>query len=150
MKRTNTTILAFMILAWWGCQSERQKTAMEKVPGVWIEIGSPHPFIEIWTQEPDKTFHGRGGQIKEADTIFFEELIISNINGQQYYQAILPDREPVNFLLIKSTPDYLEWFNPDNDYPGNISYFFIGNDTLRIILSGKEPSDTILMLRKKP
>lgn len=118
--------------------------------GVWVEIGSTNPFIEIWQGKPDGTLHGRGGQINERDTLFFEELIITNADNGHCYQALLPERDLVSFTLIKSIPDYLEWSNPENDFPADISYCFLGNDTLRIVLRGNKAPDTILMVRRSP
>lgn len=146
--RTTTFVVFTLLLGGCVCgQPEKNKTAFDKITGVWVEIGSTKPFIEIWHGIPGKTLHGRGGQINEEDTLFFEELIISTDDKNNYYRAILPNRDPVDFKLIKSSPDHLAWSNPENDFPAEISYYFIGNDTLRIILRGVKANDTIIMER---
>ncbi len=147
--RTTTFVVFTLLLGGCVCsQPEKDKTAFSKITGVWVEIGNTKPFIEIWHVLADETLHGRGGQINEKDTLFFEELIISTNDKNSYYRAILPNRDPVDFTLNKSSPDYLEWSNPENDFPADIIYYFIGNDTLRIILRGVNANDTIIMERK--
>lgn len=121
---------------------------LHRLQGTWVQPNRSEPFVEIWSVTDEGILTGKGGQIKNGDTSYHENLLINHSAMPSFYRALLPGREAVDFLLDRSTENGWTWRCATNDFPRSISYEFIGPDFMQVILSGDAPTITLLLQRQ--
>ncbi len=108
--------------------------------GEWANHSDDGVFTETWTKENDSLFVGTSFFIVDADTIFSENITLEQHGPELFYIPIISeqnDGQPVKFKLTSSSETKLVFENPSHDFPQQISYSKISNDSLVAEISGK-------------
>ena len=141
-----TFFLSFLVVIIGSCS--RPSNQADRLQGIWVQPNRTAPMIEIWSVDDHGVLTGKGGQIRNGDTCYHENLMIDHSANPPLYRALLPDREAVDFVLAETAENGWKWHCAANDFPRSISYEFVGNDLLQIVLSGDAPTITLLLRRQ--
>jgi len=144
-------ILYILLLLWNGCGTNTHKPQhteliiepalrqFQWLIGKWSEISPDGVFCEIWSEGTPNTLYGMGYFIRESDTIFREEIQITCQEQNLYYLAKAEGQnknETVSFKLIETTDSSWTFANPSHDFPQQITYMQLGNDSLIAEITG--------------
>lgn len=130
MKKYPYLVLAVMLMA-----SCYRPTAGESFQDLKVLIGtwnarSGVQFNEQWTYANDSLLLGLGFSMKEADTVFKEQLRIILKQDSLYYGALVDhNKEFVYFKLSKATRHEWVFENSQHDYP-NVIRYLVSKDSL--------------------
>ena len=111
------------------------------VSGTWIDtttFGFSNPkkqFIEKWSLYPD-SLSGVGLKVIGYDTTIQELMCIRKINNKLVYIARPKEKSMLSFNLDTLQSDMFCFVNKANDFPQNIEYKMLNNDSMAITLSG--------------
>ncbi len=122
------------------CQAQ-SPTDFSWLQGKWqkqnVKPGSS--AFEIWEITSDE-IDGIGFTMKEADTVFVENLKILRQRDHYYYVAdVAHNPKPTYFKMTEVSAHGFTCENPDHDFPKKISYSLEG-DVLNVIISGNGKS----------
>lgn len=80
--------------------------------------------FENWKKENDSTYIGVSFTLKDSDTIWQENTILSPIDGIWYYQVKMRgDKESTNFKVIDYENNSFTSENKQNEFPKTIRYW---------------------------
>jgi hypothetical protein len=109
--------------------------------GTWIMQGKTRQVCEQWKQKDAHTLAGRGFYVQANDTSWQEsvELVLQN-NILSYISTVIDQNEgkSVLFRYAGSENGAITFSNPQHDFPQNITYQFIGKDSLHAWISGRQ------------
>ena len=129
MNKGSTFIL--VILLFCACRTQHADQGNKKsnhnfdfIIGAWKRTNEKEgkETFEIWSKTNDSTYVGTGFTLKDKDTIWKENVILSPINKKWYYQVSDSKKIVTNFALIKSTSTFFTCENQQNDFPKKIIY----------------------------
>jgi hypothetical protein len=90
---------------------------------------------ESWKFSEQK-YQGLGVTVVDSDTVFYENMALTNIENTLYLVVNTPQHEkPVHFKITAQSKDSFTAENPDNDFPKKIHYQK-NNEGLKAIISG--------------
>ncbi len=107
--------------------------------GTWESKTKKGLTYESWSKVSDTELAGRSYLIKGKDTIILETIRLVRERHQIFYVPTVTQQNkglPVKFALKKMTGDYMEFENPEHDFPQLITYRKIGPDSLIAEISG--------------
>lgn len=107
--------------------------------GTWENKTKKGTTYECWSKISDTELTGRSYLIKGNDTIILETLrLVQEQHGIFYIPTVTQQNKglPVKFALKKMTGDYMEFENPEHDFPQMITYRKISPDSLIAEISG--------------
>jgi len=122
--------------------------------GEWANHSDNGVFTETWTRENDSLLVGVSFFIVGADTVFSENITLEQHGSELFYIPVISeqnDGQPVKFKLTSSNEMKFIFENPSHDFPQQISYTKISNDSLVAEISGKmqgEPHSEIFPMKK--
>ena len=112
-----------------------QSTAEE-----WLPHGGNGPMI------------GKGYQIDSAGNLqLFEDIQIVQDDSAWYYAVTTAnqnDGEEVRFLLTLAGADFLQFSNPEHDFPKDIRYDFMSDSTIKVSVSADGRGFELLFQRE--
>lgn len=148
MKPITKTILAGALLAGliWSCNEKRNPKTLELTKtdwllGSWINESANGTLSESWQKQNDSVYRGESYFVKQADTIHFESIVLSERNGSVFYSPTVRGQnndKPVDFKLTSATASQLVFENPAHDFPQKIIYHKITGDSLVAEISGMQ------------
>lgn len=107
--------------------------------GNWYEETDEYSFFESWKWQ-NNLLNGYAFMIINNDTVFEEFLKITyNEDGKIFYIVSFSPNigaGSVAFELIKAENNMLHFYNNTNDYPQNLIYKFLSQDSIYVIISG--------------
>lgn len=109
------------------------------LPGEWGTSHSDEGFFESWENQGDTLLKGIGYQIDNKAVTFEETLMMKLENGHLAYIAMVADQngsKAISFPLIEASDNHFQFYNPDHDYPQQITYDFVTDSLLIITISG--------------
>ncbi len=137
------------------CSHKPSVEDLKWLQGSWSGTGSDGTlFREMWTQESDKLFTGRGVALNAGDTVFQEAFKLQEVEGVPYYVTKVPDNpEPVLFKLSFMKNDSAVFENQEHEFPQRIIYALQHDGVLHIRLDGSKQglrmNEEIFMRREK-
>lgn len=164
---------ASFVLAGSGCKQIHEEMAesvlqdtnrIEWIKGTWRHTDGKSTFIERWTFAPDSTkgLVGQGMTLRGDDTTFTEQLSIEQIGQALVYVVRFPDRiiRFANTGTTQSTSynhfEYsesreLRFVNDTNDFPREIIYTVVDDDSMYVTLKGDDAASrqTEIVLKMK-
>ncbi|MDD3003924.1 DUF6265 family protein [Flavobacterium sp.] len=155
------TVLTFSVAFCFACKdkvnTKKQYPLLQKANkllGKWENISSQGHLSENWKKINDSTFKGESYFVIEKDTVFAETIVLEERNNQLNYIVTVPNQnnaKPISFLFDKKSPKQLIFENPTHDFPNQIIYNIIRNDSLVAVIkgtkNGKDISETFKMKR---
>lgn len=108
--------------------------------GTWKSKATDGDLTEIWKQKNDSVYIGKSYVIVKTDTVFYESICLEKKNTTWNYTVAVKNQnneQPVSFEMIRLTPTQLVFANPRHDFPSNISYKQITQDSMVAEISGK-------------
>lgn len=145
-----------LLLLMVSCQNKKTNESIrlfELLPGQWKMTDQDD--IESWELHRD-FLKGVVMEISESDTIITEEIKIIDLNGQLIYEATVKNQnegKPIAFQLVHSESNKWIFENTGHDFPQQIEYLFVTNDslvaTIKGELIGKTKSIEFVYLRQK-
>jgi hypothetical protein len=147
MPRITFILLFISVVLLSACSSsEKQEPATQslgfnfiRIAGTWYNNYDNDTIYEKWYKINDSLYKGNSVLQKDNDTTILEYLEISTKNGEWHYSPIAVGQnfnKSVHFKLKHQSKDTLIFENLLHDYPQNISYYFIGKDSLNAVISG--------------
>lgn len=95
---------------------------LKAIKGKWESTGQTL-FNEQWREVSDTLMTGSGFSLNGNDTVFREQMKIFRTGDSIWYAAQPgPEKEYVFFRLTDAGYGHWTFKNPENDYPGIISY----------------------------
>ena len=120
--------------------NHKMNTNLDWLQGIWEQQTDEGVFSESWQKVTDTTYQGVGMLISEGDTLFSEKLSIYQSQDIWYYAALVPDQnkgETIVFKLTSSEDSTWVFENKAHDFPQQISYHFISEDSVVASVEGK-------------
>ena len=166
-----TIILAFLLFACGSSKKTNPETPAENtskyellkgvnwILGTWQMDNQPGITKETWKQLNDSVFIGESATIGSGkDTLFYETIRIEQRGNDLFYIPVVTDQnegKPVEFknAMVESIPatgKYVEFQNPEHNFPQTISYWLNGDSLIAEIsgtLEGKMHSEKFPMVR---
>lgn len=104
--------------------------------GTWKETSGAY---ESWQKASTHLLQGRGYILKGRDTLLLEALSITQQQGIWVYTATVPDQNDgrgIPFELVQWNDNSFLFSNPEHDFPQQLHYRFLSNDSLTVIVKG--------------
>ena len=117
------------------CQQQlhNQRKELNGLQGAWMMEGKEKIYGERWIKLPGDSLRGWGYSIKQKDTSFLEEVILTRKDGKWTYTPRTigqGDGNPVTFTLTGGKQGTYVFENPAHDFPRRIIYRFVGQDSI--------------------
>ena len=109
--------------------------------GRWENNSHQNNSVEIWRYENDSTLKGIGFQLVQEDTVFQESLEIRERVDKIFFRAQISQQEVTDFELESTNPDTLIFINVSHDFPTEIRYTRIRNDSILAKITGTVDGD---------
>ncbi len=111
--------------------------------GEWIDSTTSKDFTcyERWSVDGDSAIIGFGHVIAHGDTVFIEDLRISNVDGEVIYSARVGEQNNeawIPFTAASNGPDTLMFENPLHDFPQCITYIKEVAGGWHVLVTGNE------------
>ncbi len=107
--------------------------------GTWTDSSKIGKATETWRKENDSTYTAESFIVSQKDTIFYEQVKLEQRNNEIHCVIKTKgqhDNESVSFKLRSKDAEALVFENPQHDFPTQITYTKIGNDSLYAEISG--------------
>ena len=112
--------------------------------GSWQNVSGNETSTEIWEKKNDSTFVAKSFVTVNKDTVFSETISIEQRGNALFYIPTVKEQnqgQAVEFVLIDSNKDQLEFENLKHDFPQKIIYKKITNDSILATISGIEKGE---------
>lgn len=140
------SIFAFLFfLALFGCSSEKHQPNNNQIDQCLSIIGTWHCntekgiLIEEWIRKNDSAFYGKSYHVQNNDTVLLETIDLIQAQDSIFYIPTVQDQnggKPVKFWMTFGSSKKMVFENPNHDFPQNITYQRIGEDSLTALVSG--------------
>ncbi len=123
--------------------------------GVWEISSETGSSFEMWNKTNDKELTGKTFRIFYNDTVVFDTMRINYFNSEIVYQMsanVKNTRTYARFSLQRPDPVLWKFENPLTDYPRNINYMRMGNDSVYVWTEASNADNSCmdyLMIRHK-
>lgn len=147
-----TLILLFTIFLNSLSAQQMEDAVFSKLSGKWINESQTKTTIELWVKLDNKIIKGQGLTIDNntRDTIFTEDLLISEMGGEIFYIAKVSENNfPVSFLLTEITDTSLTFENKTHNFPQLIKYSFSLDKTLSVDVKAQNKGFTLLFKKEE-
>lgn len=107
--------------------------------GTWENKTPKGSIYETWDKANDNEYSGKSYIVKEKDTVVFESIRLVQERDGLFYIPVVKNQNnnlPVRFATKTISETQLVFENPQHDFPQNISYTKITNDSLVAEISG--------------
>lgn len=121
-----------------GCETIKLMTWLA---GTWINPDSSGFFTEKWKIEKESVFKAESYYIKGLDTLFAEHVVLECENGNLFYRVLTigqSKRDIISFKLVKVSENEYVFENKAHDFPQQIIYKQINQDSLYAKIEGYE------------
>jgi len=101
--------------------------------GTWENHTTSMALNESWVRLNDTVFVGIGTFMEGEDTLSSESIRLEQHGSDLYYVPVVSNQnqgEPVQFKLKEKSQNHLVFENPTHDFPQNISYTLIREDSM--------------------
>jgi len=148
MKILKISLLALLVLFLTGiiaCQNQQQKTEdlsnfnrLSWLENVWRGKQGEAKIYESWHKKNFWLMEGISYTTDETGKrVFSQDMRIEQDNNHIYYIIKLPGNNRQTFDLVSITDTSVVFKNEDNQYPQTIKYRHPANDSLVVLLKGK-------------
>jgi hypothetical protein len=124
-----------------GCKQPSQTTKAEWLIGNWVTHFPEADVYESWKRVNDHELAGYSYTRQQGDSIPFESIqLIENENGLHYIVtgAGHPSDSSVRFTASQVKDDFLQFENPQHDFPTRIRYRRVTPDSIYAEISGMQ------------
>lgn len=104
--------------------------------GEWESPQSEGVFTESWRKIRANVYEGVGTYQIEGDTVFMEKLRLQTVHGHIVYIATVGKQQPILFSLKKKVKNVWTFENSEHDFPQEIHYINIGENSFEAHVSG--------------
>ena len=114
---------------------------LDQLAGSWEDVNRDNKFYEQWEHLGDNHMLGQGFVLSGSDTVFIEQLEITQKGNDLYYIVNLSgasQSSAVEFRMTEMTNDQVTFENPNHDFPKKISYKLISIGEMEVFLNGME------------
>lgn len=124
------------------CQSAETGKELDKLQwleGTWVNQTPTRKSIEVWAQQPDRSYTVNSWLLEGTDTIFSESIEVKPAGQKIIYAVTLaaqPPGEPIEFKLAENTGTRAVFENPEHDFPRKISYTYQPDTAVVVELEG--------------
>lgn len=118
-----------------GAFSQTQPDFPDWLKGVWEIRSETGSSYEEWRGATDGSLTGKTYRMFNQDTIVFDTMRIRYFNSDIVYQMsanVKNTRTYARFNLQRPDPVLWKFENPLTDYPRNINYMRMGNDSVYV------------------
>ncbi|MEX2598015.1 MAG: hypothetical protein WEC59_13905 [Salibacteraceae bacterium] len=131
-------LLGFTILLI-SCQSSSNqfRDQLRWLGGKWKGKDGETTRIENWHWSKHR-FEGNAYSILKSDTLFKEQLFLSDYNKAPVYTVRINNGMPISFAAVKIEKRKCVFQNDEHDFPTTISYTALSDSTIAIKLTGKD------------
>lgn len=123
------------------CGSQQAPGEFEWLVGEWArtdDVKGQHTF-ENWSRGEGQEYMGLGWTMEEQDTVFKENLRLTQVNEVWNLEVTGVNEEPTYFAFIEQGESNFTCENPENQFPNQITYRREGEKLLASIAgSGQE------------
>lgn len=110
---------------------------LQWIAGEWKFRDNGTTVFELWAKRSDKLIEGTSFSVVLDDTVIYETMRISEINGEVFFIAnVAHNNGEVAFKLTKNSSKGLVFENIEHDYPTRIIYANTKGDMLLARLEG--------------
>lgn len=140
---TKLLIVSFLLLSFSYPKTDNKNImkTLSIIKGSWQMQTRKGSIIEEWDFGKHNNYIGKSFKTTYNDTILMENLEIKIIGKSIYYIASVLDQNnqnPIYFKLIKFNNNTYTFENKKHDYPQQITYNFVTNDSLIATISGSK------------
>jgi hypothetical protein len=129
-------IILFLFLS---TQNKNQIDKAGWLLGTWENKTPRGSVFEQWTKISENEMFGRSYALRGADTIFFEQIELIEDHDSLFYIPTVSNQNdglPIQFALTSMTDSSMIFKHPHHDFPQQISYVKINQDSLVASISG--------------
>ena len=123
-------------------EAKIQPTDFSWLVGSWKRVGEKggKQTYETWNKEDDSTYIGMSCTLKNGDTTWREDIVLSlNEDSWDFAVSLMGNDEPTVFNLTTIEKEKFICENEANDFPKKIEYHREGKN-LNAVISGGGPS----------
>jgi hypothetical protein len=135
----NARLLFCLSALSWSLAANAQDHFPSWLSGTWQVGQGVQQRFESWQPEHDSLLYGRSYRVNGKDTIVAETIVLSRRNARLWYIPTVAGQnkgQAVPFGSTTVTARQLVFVNPAHDFPQQITYTRIGNDSLLAEISG--------------
>lgn len=128
-------------------KNNESATILDKLIGIWQNEDGKS--FERWTKTGDGTYQSDGFHIEGKDTMFTEKVNVRHENGGWFSENTVFNQNQggaIGFTITSITTSELHFNNPTHDFPTDIHYHLVDNNTIHAFIAGPNQSggrDTI-------
>lgn len=107
--------------------------------GTWENKTEKGNLYESWRQQDEHLFFGRSYFVEASDTVILETIRLAQLKNGLYYLPTVKNQnggKGITFKASKIGTDSLVFNNLTHDFPQKISYYRLGQDSLKAEISG--------------
>lgn len=119
---------------------------LQRLVGRWESTDVDTHQIEEWSSDENGNLKGKGYVVELGDTVFIEFLSIIKTDSIEVYKAQVSDQnngEVIDFRRTAQGEDFIEFSNPQHDFPKKIVYRLQGDTALQAYIEGPRDERTI-------
>lgn len=134
-----TISLLLLLLLCCSCSpSEGSKGEFDWLVGEWMRTDDAEgqQTFENWSRGNGSEYVGLGCTLQAGDTIFREELRLTQIDRQWNLEVIGVNESPTYFVFTEQSDSSFLCENPANEFPNQISYRRVGESLSASIFGG--------------
>ena len=138
-----TSILLLLVITIVSCAQNNENENFSWLLGDWQRTNNQvgKTTTESWELSEQK-YHGLGVTTVGQDTVFFENMTLTNIENEMFLVVSTPQHEvPVHFKITSHSNNSFTAENPGNDFPKKIIYKKTDQGLLATISSGDKKVD---------
>lgn len=132
----------FMLAPMLACAGDSAQGEIDWLIGCWISEDKSSQ--EVWVADSETSLVGFGVALNQNAVVFYEVLTIrQHESGSWTYTAHPSGQESASFRAVEMREQSILFFNPDHDYPQEISYRRVDNKLhARTSLKGGDKANT--------
>lgn len=106
--------------------------------GRWTQVEGPDLVsYEEWVRVSPTLYAGKSWTLYQLDTVFFEQIELKLDWDDIYYiPTVKENAGPVPFKMTKLEGRFVQFENPEHDFPTKITYEAQGDSVLMAVISG--------------
>jgi hypothetical protein len=119
-----TSMILLLVITSVGCTQSIENKDFSWLLGDWQRTNNEAGQLttESW-EFSQKEYQGLGVTVVGSDTVFFENISLTNIENQMFLVVETPEHgDPVQFKITSQTNESFTAENPENDFPKKIIY----------------------------
>lgn len=132
-------ILLLVLLITFSCQKSTKNNSFKWLHGTWINHTEGMECKETWQLVNDTLLTGESFIVMQKDTVFYENMKIQHKANEVFLKVWVKDEnenQSVAFKLIDTTQKTFVFENKQHDFPQQIIYKKVNNDSIEAKIWG--------------